>query len=69
MKGAAAYIRNHYGVPATRGMPVTIDGRPATIVGFHNQYLRIRFDGDKTIHTAHPTWQVQYPAGSKEPTP
>ena len=58
---SAEYVRSYYGVPAKRGMRIVIDGRPATIVGFKNQYLRIRRDGEKHTVIAHPTWRVEYP--------
>jgi len=58
---SAEYVRSYYGVPAKRGMRITIDGRPATIVGFKDQYLRIRRDGEKRTVIAHPTWRVEYP--------
>jgi len=58
---SAEYVRSYYGVPAKRGMRIVIDGRPATIVGFKNQYLRIRRDGEKRTAIAHPTWRVEYP--------
>jgi hypothetical protein len=57
----AQYIRQYYGVPAKRGMQITVDGTPATIVGFAGARLRIRLDGRDGIFSAHPTWNVQYP--------
>lgn len=57
---SAEYVRNYYGVPAKRGMRITVDGRPATIVGFDGARLRIRRDGEKHIVNAHPTWRVDY---------
>lgn len=57
---SAEYVRQHYGVPAKRGMRITIDGRPATIVGFAGARLRIRRDGEKRTAIAHPTWRVDY---------
>ena len=56
---SANYIRSTYGVPAKRGMRITIDGRPARIVGFDHR-LRIRFDGERITRSAHPTWRVDY---------
>lgn len=55
-----AYIRRYYGVPAKRGMRVTMDGRTAVIVGAAYAYLRIRFDDTGKVDVAHPTWRVQY---------
>jgi hypothetical protein len=55
------YIRQYYGVPAKRGMRITIDGRPAKIVGSAGARLRIRRDDEKHTAIAHPTWRVEYP--------
>jgi hypothetical protein len=41
-------------------MRITVDGMPATIVGFDGARLRIRFDGAKRTAVAHPTWRVDY---------
>lgn len=57
---SAEYVRNYYSVPAKRGMRITVDGRPATIVGFAGARLRIRRDGEKRTAIAHPTWRVNY---------
>ena len=59
---SANYIRSTYGVPAKRGMRITVDGRAATIVGFERAraYLRIRYDGERRSAPAHPTWNVDY---------
>jgi hypothetical protein len=59
------YIRQSYGVPAKRGMRITIDGRPATITGSAGARLRVRRDGEKRTVIAHPTWRVDY---SPKPT-
>jgi len=56
-----AYIRRSYAVPAKRGMRVAVDGRAGVIVGARYAYLRIRFDDDRSIGVAHPTWRVEYP--------
>jgi len=56
----AAYVRNYYRVPAKRGGKITFEGKPGTIVGFRDQYLRARLDGEKEILTLHPTWEVEY---------
>ena len=64
----AAYVRAAYDVPAKRGMRITIDGRPATIVGFAGARLRIRRDGEKRTAVTHPTWRVDYsPAAPHDP--
>ena len=60
-----AYIRRHYGVPAKRGMRVSANGKPGTITGKRDAYLRIRLDGDKRSAPWHPTWRIQYPGWSR----
>ena len=61
-----AYIRRTYGVPAKRGMTVTIccDGTrlQARIVGSRGQYLRLWISGGKRSHLYHPTDALEYPA-------
>lgn len=59
-KGSAEYVRRWYKVPAKRGVRVVVDGKPGVITGFHNQYLRVRFDGNKYADPCHPTWRVTY---------
>lgn len=56
----AEYVRSYYNVPAKRGMRITIEGKPATIVGFRNAHLRIRIDGEQHVVNAHPTWEIDY---------
>lgn len=56
----AAYVRRYYGVPAKRGMRVSIEGRLGTIVSFLGQYLGVRFDGEKHASKCHATWEVVY---------
>lgn len=55
-------IRDYYGVPAKRGMRVTVDGRPGVITGTTRgpMYIRVRFGGDKFTTPCHPTWEVEY---------
>lgn len=66
-----AWIRDHYGVPAKRGLRVTVDGRPGEIIGSTGAHLRVRFDQGHGIRAAasrrvghifscHPTWRVDY---------
>ena len=55
------YIRDHYGVPAKRGMEVVAQGRKGRIVGSRGSYLRIKVDGEKNILSFHPTWEMEYP--------
>ncbi|MDX3095078.1 hypothetical protein PV703_04140 [Streptomyces sp. ME01-24h] len=54
-------VRCHCGVPARRGLEIACwdpakEPREAVIVGFQNQYRRVRLDGDKHISTLHLTW-------------
>lgn len=69
------YIRRTYGVPARRGMTVTICGEgtrfPARIVGSHGQYLRLLIPGGKRSYLYHPTDALEYPApaATAQPTP
>jgi hypothetical protein len=53
------YVRATYGVPAARGMRVTVDGKPGTITGADHG-LRVRFDGERRSKNCHPTWRVDY---------
>lgn len=57
---SAAYVRSYYGVPAKRGMRVTVDGRPGVIVSFPGASLGVRLDGQRHTIPAHPTWRVTY---------
>lgn len=62
---SAAYVREHYRVPAKRGARIRFSGldntpRNGTIVAFKGQYLRVRFDDSNVILTLHPTWKVEY---------
>lgn len=58
-----ARIREYYGVPAKRGMRVTMTGRPGTIVASSrtSMHLRVRFDNaPEYISLVHPTWEIAY---------
>lgn len=59
---SAAYVRRMYGVPARRGMRVTVDGGryQGEIVSFPDAYLGVRLDGEKTTSRFHPTWRITY---------
>lgn len=59
---SAEYIRSYYNVPAKRGMRVTADDKPGTIVAFRGNYLGIRLAGDRHITYWHPTWRIDYAA-------
>lgn len=57
------YIRDHYSVPAKRGMRILMTpskGRVcgATIVASRGAYIRVRLDGEEKIKTYHPTAEV-----------
>lgn len=56
---SAGYVRGYYGVGYKRHDRVTVDGRPGTIVSFPDQYLGVRFDGEKHTSRCHPTWRVE----------
>lgn len=57
---SAEYVRRAYGVPAKRGMHITVEGRPGVIVSFPGQYIGVRFYGEKWTSRCHPTWKVDY---------
>jgi hypothetical protein len=54
------YVRRYYGVPAKRGMRVTVNGLPGRITSAAGQYIRVLFDGDTQSSLCHPTWRVEY---------
>lgn len=60
------YIRNYYKVPAKKGqrVEITVRGvlRRGAISGAHNQYIKVKFDGDKKPFPGvfHPTDGVRY---------
>ena len=56
---SAQYVRDYYGVHFKQGDRVTVDGRVGYIVSFPDQYLGVRFDGEKRTSRCHPTWQVE----------
>lgn len=56
---SAEYVRRTYGVDYKRGDRVTVDSRPGVVVSFPDQYLGVRFDGEKHTSRAHPTWRVE----------
>ena len=64
-----AHIRKHYGVPAKRGMRIkhswhTWDGceciAEGVIVGSMDNWLRVRFDGERRAVTLNPAACVEY---------
>lgn len=66
---SAEYVRRYYGVPAKRGMTVTVDGKVGKIVGFRGPHLRVRLDGEKHPVNCHPTWRVEYPSDTNSVGP
>ena len=54
------YVRERYGVPAKRGMLVTVAGKPGRITSSKHGYIMVRFDGDRRSIPCHPTWCVEY---------
>jgi hypothetical protein len=55
------YIQDYYGVPAKRGQRVEWRGKSGVITSSTNQYINIRFDGDKeTTGPFHPTDEMKY---------
>lgn len=58
------YIREHWQVPAKRGMRIKFRGRPATITGSRDALLLVRFDDDDKWlgpMRVHPTWEIEWP--------
>lgn len=53
-------IRNHYGVPAKRGILVCAIGNAGVIVGSRDGKLRIRVNVSQLILTYHPTYKINY---------
>ena len=60
------YIREHYNVPAKRGMKVNAQGHNGVIVGSRGPYLRIRIEGEKNVLSFHPTWEMEYLSNGEE---
>jgi hypothetical protein len=54
------YVRRYYGVPAGRGVRVTVEGRPGRITSGNGHYIRVLFDGERRPRICHPTWEVVY---------
>jgi hypothetical protein len=59
---AMRQIREHYNVPAKKGMRVLYkhENKEGEIVGAKGSYLKIRLDGDKNAGCYHPTWELDY---------
>ena len=54
------YIRRADGVPAKVGGRVEYRGRPGTITGSDNGYLRIKLDGESRSKNYHPEYETKY---------
>ena len=57
---SAEYVRRYYSLTCKRGQRVEVEGRPGLIVSFPQQYIGVRFDGEKFTSKCHPTWEVDY---------
>jgi hypothetical protein len=55
-----ADLRKRRGVPAKRGMRVTVNGAAGRITSAYGDNIRVRFDGMKRARNCHPTWRVIY---------
>lgn len=55
------YIRQAYGVEFKPGERIAMDGKPGTVIRAQGdpQYLSVRFDGQKHVSYAHPTWRIE----------
>jgi hypothetical protein len=56
---SAAYVRRAYCIDYKVGDRLVVNGRPGVLVSFPEQYLGIRFDGERRVSRCHPTWRVQ----------
>lgn len=55
------YVRRYYGVPAKRGMRVTVyNGQQGRITSGAGHYIRVRLDGENWSRHFHPTWRMTY---------
>ena len=61
---SAEYVRRYYGVDFKQGDRLVVDGKPWTLVSFPDQYLGVRFDGEKHTSRCHPKWRVSREDGA-----
>ena len=54
------YVRDYYGVPAYKGMRVSVYGKEGVITGGDGSYICVRVDGQKHSGNYHPTDGVVY---------
>lgn len=57
---SARQIRDFYGVWPRVRQRVRVDGRLGVITAIRDQYIYVRFDGEKRSRLCHPTWRVDY---------
>ena len=62
--GVFDYVRDHYGVPAKRGMRVAMGDREGTITSA-DHYVHVRFDGQKHSVPVHPLDLTYQPAAQQ----
>ncbi len=60
---SAEYVRRYYRVDYKRGDRLLVDGKAGTLVSFPDQYLGVRFDGERRTSRCHPTWRVSRVGG------
>lgn len=61
---SAAYVREAYGVELKVGDRVVLQEgtrheRRGVVVSFPDQYVGVRFDGEKRTSRCHPTWKLE----------
>lgn len=61
MTSTLAWIRQHYNVPAFRGVEVIYHGKSAVIVGGKGPWVRLRVEGQRRLIVNHPTYETTYP--------
>lgn len=49
------YIRNTYGVPATKGKVVSYKGQLGVITGASGPHVKVKLEGEKHADVYHPT--------------
>lgn len=63
------WFRRTYGVPAKLGAAVRFQGQAAKVVGTRAQYLRLKFDDQKSVSpfNFHPTCEMDWSADAPSP--
>ncbi len=49
------YIRDYYGVPATKGKIVSYEGKLGVITGASGPHVKMKLEGEKKAQIYHPT--------------